>query len=858
MARVRFVLGIFLFMSLPAWAQRLPGNVVPEHYNLAFAPDLQKATFSGEESIDIHVLEATNSITLNAVEIEFREAVILQEGKAQTAQVRLDAPKEQATLTVPEQLRPGTATIQVKFSGVLNRKLRGFYLAQGRARNYAVTQFESTYARRAFPSFDEPALKATFDVTLLVDKGDTAISNGRITDDTAGPAGKHTLKFSTTPKMSTYLLAIAVGDFDCNEDQADGVPIRVCGRPAWKPYTKAALRYAQEILKYLNQYHGTKYPFGKLDIVGVPELEPGGMENTAAIFCRENIFINDKDSSTELRNLVFGLLAHEMAHQWFGDLVTLRWWDDIWLNEGFATWMSAKASEALHPEWNLSAQAVQENNSALKTDSLSHTHALHSAAETPDEIYALFDPISYYKGAAILRMIESYAGPEVFRKGVNAYLHKFSYGNAAAADFWKSMTESSGAPIDEVMATFVNQAGEPLVSVKSACAGGKTEITLSQQRFLENRSTAPAATGSLWAIPICIKSATGKPACHVLRKSQQTIAMEGCAPWLFANPGAQGYYRTAYELPALQKLGATAMTALTPGERISLLNDTWALVKAGRAGVGDYLELVTKLKQDTDSAVVESYKEALTAIQGYLLTPQDQEPFHAWIRQTFNPLLAQKKWTGVKEESDEDRALRANLMEVLGIGEDPEVIHESELMTDRYLKDPGALDARTARSAAAIAARFGDSARFEKFQETIKAARSADQYYNLMLAIPEFRDPQIVIGWLEAGVALEAQGGVYRIASALSNPATSELGWKWLKKRWSKVESGLSMTSGGAIVQATRSFCDSDSRQDVEKFFSEHKIFSAERKLQQSLESIDSCIYYRNRQQNVLAAWLRR
>src|SRR5260370_21896309 len=298
-------------------AQRLPQGIVPDHYDLAFTPDLQKATFAGEESLQVKVQGLSASVTLNAIEIDIQEASVPQGDNTQTATVTFYPEKQQVTLAVDGGLEPGLASIHIKFTGTLNDKLRGFYLAKTKLRNYAVTQFEATDARRAFPSFDEPALKAKFDITLIIDRADTAISNGHIMADVSGPgADKHTVKFSTTPKMSTYLVAMAVGDFECSESSADNVPIRVCGTPDKKPLEAAALRYAGEILKYYNQYYGTPYPFGKLDLVGAPDFEPGAMENTAAIFYRESLlFIDDNNSSVHAHQEVFEVLAHEMAHQ---------------------------------------------------------------------------------------------------------------------------------------------------------------------------------------------------------------------------------------------------------------------------------------------------------------------------------------------------------------------------------------------------------------------------------------------------------------------------------------------------------------------------------------------------------------
>src|SRR6185437_2093134 len=329
-----------LFACAGLLAQRLPDNVVPDSYDLKFEPDLASATFTGDETIHVHLQKPATAIVLNAAELEFKEAWIGSADFKQAAAVTTDEKNETVTVTVPAVVTPGAAEIHFRFTGILNDKLRGFYLSQTARRRYAVTQFEATDARRAFPSFDEPAYKAVFRITLVVDKGDTAISNGKIISDTPGPgSGKHTLQFSDSPRMSTYLVAMMVGDFACLTGGADGIPIRVCAVPEKKDLLSFALLSAENILKFYDTYYQTKYPFQKLDIIAFPDFSAGAMENTAAITYRETLLtIDDKNASVDAHQAVVSVLAHEMAHMWFGDLVTMKWWDDIWLNEGFATW----------------------------------------------------------------------------------------------------------------------------------------------------------------------------------------------------------------------------------------------------------------------------------------------------------------------------------------------------------------------------------------------------------------------------------------------------------------------------------------------------------------------------------------
>ncbi|HEY6969364.1 MAG TPA: M1 family metallopeptidase [Candidatus Angelobacter sp.] len=878
----RLIFISLLLLAAFAAAQRLPQDVIPQNYNLTFTPDLAAATFTGDEIIQVNIQKPTSSITLNSAEIQFQKVTITQGANSQEARVTPDAQKEQASLTVGLQLTQGPATIHIQYSGILNDKLRGFYLAKTKVRRYATTQFEATDARRAFPSFDEPAFKATFDITLIIDKGDTAISNGRIVADTPGPAeAKHTLKFSTTPKMSTYLVAMAVGDFQCNEGEADSIPIRVCGTPDKKPLGQVALRYAQEILKYYNQYYGIKYPYGKLDVLGVPDFEAGAMENTAAIFYRESLlFIDDKNSSIESHAAVFLVLAHEMSHQWFGDLVTMKWWDNIWLNEGFANWMEKKPMQALHPEWGAMLEAVKDTNNALQVDSLRNTHPIRAKAETPDEINELFDSISYDKGAAVLRMIESYVSPAVFQRGVNTYLRKFQYGNATAEDFWTAMTLASGRPVDRIMPTFVNLPGEPLIKVKAECVTPKaqtttttgrkkkrrrtvvqphpkTEITISQQRFFIDGSAD--TSNQLWSIPVCLKTDENKTFCQLVQERQQVVPAVGCSNWVFTNANAVGYYRTEYDPELLRKLGAVSLTGLTTAERMALIQDEAALVSAGREKIGSLLDLIGSLSSDQERAVMESYSPSLENTDNYLLTSADRETYHTWLRALFRPMLGKLGWTAAAGESDDTHTLRADVIEILGkIAQDTDTIRESTRLARQYLQDPNSLDPTLAQSILQVAARAGDAALLDEYLAGMRRMTSPEQYYNVGEALAEFQGPLLVERVLQLAVSPEMrnQDAPHLIAAELANPANQSPAWQWITAHWTDVEKKITMSSGGEIVGATRSFCDAGRRDQVQQFFNEHKVPSAERVLKQATEQINACISFRERQQPNLGVWL--
>ena len=556
------LLAACLFSALAgANAQRLPANVRPDHYSLALTPDLKTATFTGTETINVTLAAPSKTITLNALELKIDS--VTAGGEAAT--VSFDTTKEQATFTFAKALAAGHQTLAVSYSGILNDKLRGFYLSKSKARNYAVTQFESTDARRAFPCFDEPALKATFDVSLTIDKGDSVISNANMISDRPEGEAKHTVIFATTPKMSTYLVAFLVGDFVCTKGSSDGVPIRACSTPDKVALTPFAVHAAEHFLKYYDSYFGIKYPMPKLDLIGIPDFEAGAMENFGAITYRETeMLVDEKDGSTNEKKRVAVVVAHEMAHQWFGDMVTMQWWDNLWLNEGFATWMENKAANDWHPEWHFKRDTADSLNDTLNYDAVRTTRTIRARAETPAEISEMFDGIAYGKAGAVIGMIESWIGPQVFQQGVHNYLAAHLYGNATAEDFWNAQTTTSKQPVDKVMSSFVDKPGVPVVTFSDQQGSA---FPVAQQRFFLDAPEKKSKDDSPWTIPVCVKTG-GAPECKLVSTETAVLKLEKASPFLYANANDTGYYRVAYTPEQVKAITAAAETSLTVAERI--------------------------------------------------------------------------------------------------------------------------------------------------------------------------------------------------------------------------------------------------------------------------------------------------
>ena len=850
-----------LLTALPASAQRLPTIVSPSHYDLKFVVDLNRERFDGTETIRVQVAEPTASVVLNAFEITFQDVTIGTGAAAQTAAVTLDAASQTATLTVARPLPKGATEIHAKFSGILNTQLRGFYISKTKLRKYAVTQFESTDARRAFPCFDEPAFKATFNVTLTIDRGDTAISNGRVLSDVVGPAvTQHTMTFSTTAKMSSYLVAMTVGDFKCLDGAADAIPIRICATPDKRDLGRLALESAQQILTFYDAYYAIKYPFGKLDVVAVPDFAAGAMENTGAIFYRETDLLADaRSASVDTRKKIASILAHEMAHQWFGDLVTMQWWDDIWLNEGFATWMANKPLAATHPDWNIDVDEADENRTALGLDSLKSTRPIHADVMTPAQIDEAFDAIAYQKGAAVLRMIESYVGAETFKKGINAYLQAHAYGNATSEDFARSIAGTSGKPVERILPTFVNQPGVPLLDVSIACANGQTAVTVKQQRFLIDASQAEAGR---WQIPICVKApGRATAACEVLTDTSATLHIAGaCAPWVFANAGAHGYYRTAYPPDMLRAIAPRVATDLTAPERLVLLDDEWALVRAGRHTAGDYLTLAAGYGHERSSGVLEEVARRLGVIDEDLTTAATRPGFETFARSLLRPLFDEVGFAGAAGDTDQRRRLRAVLIGALGaISQDPDVVAKSRAALDRALAGGPPLEPTVAGAIVKAAASHGDDKLFDALGAAADRAASPDEQYRYLYALGDFRDPALIDRGLQRSLSpqLRSQDTAIYLAQFLTNPAARPRAWAFIKSNWAALEPKITISGGDVnLVRSLGSFCEAPGRDDVAAFFAAHALPGAARTLTQTVEQINHCLALREQQTPAVTAWL--
>ncbi len=844
-----------LLPSTGAAAQRLPGLARPQHYTLQLTPNLQTATFKGDETIDLTLAEAADSIVLNAWQLRVGQVTALAGGNSLTAAVSLDPHLQRATFHFAHKLPAGPVTLKIGYTGILGGNLRGFYLSRTSTRNYAVTQFEPTDARRAFPSFDEPAYKATFDVSLVVAQGDTAIGNTNIVSDSPGPAaGEHTIRFARTPKMSTYLVAFLVGDFKCISGQSDGVPIRACATPDKVQFTRYALSAAEFCLHYYDEYFGIKYPMPKLDMVAVPDFEAGAMENFGAITYREqSMLLDEKNASVDAKKVVAVDVAHEMAHQWFGDMVTMEWWNNIWLNEGFATWMSHKPLATWKPEWEIPESEASELNTTLDLDGGRATRPIRARADTPGEINEMFDGIAYGKAAAVLLMMENYLGEQTFRAGVHGYLQAHMYGNATAEDFWNALKGSSGKPADKIMESLVTQPGEPLLTFGGFQEGG---VEVTQKRFFLDPKTTEDQERS-WILPVCLKNGGDQADCPILNgRTQRLQTPQG--PFFYGNAGGKGYYRSRYDPTTYQQLLRLVETELTASERITFLGSQWAQTRAGLVTIGDFLNLAAAVRDDRSSFVISTVSTALQVIdQQVASTPEEREQLAAWVRKNFAPAL-EGLGGPTGEDSPGKNLLRATLFGLVGsIGGDPRIVAQAPQIWARYLHNPTSVDPTLAARALTVAAQNGDAIFFDQLQRLCETSGDPQVRIQSLQALASFRDPTLVTRALDYAVSkkVKNQDALRLVQIEMGDAHTRDQAWQYIQHNWSQVEAQLTPWMGGALVQSTGSFCSLERKSQVSEFFARHSVAATSHALDVARDRITDCVDLRAAQGPNMERW---
>src|SRR5262245_5236948 len=652
--------------SLETTPGKLPKTVVPVHYALDLRPDLVKHTLSGTAVIDVEVREPAERVVINAVDITFGAATIDGVGPANNIEVDKDA--QTATLTFPRPIDVGRHTLRITYSAQVNKFGRGLYSIDYRTddgrRRMIASHLEPADARRIFPGWDEPAFKATFDLTVTVPQRFLAVSNMPVVREVPVRAGRKRVSFERTPRMSTYLFVLVAGELERINGEAEGVIIGVVPTQGKSANGRYAIDTSIKLLRYFNDYFDSKYPLPKLDLIALPSNGASAMENWGGITFFENGLLYDPASSSiEAQRRTFILLAHEIAHQWLGNLVTMAWWNDIWLNEGFASWMQYKAAEHLHSEWQPWLNSNGAKQSAMARDTQRTARSIQQPVANETEARAVFDTITYSKGQALVRMVETYLGEDIFRDAMRRYVKAHAYSNATTADLWRALEAASGKAVAAVTSAYTEQPGVPLIVAETRCREGGQSIALKQDRFTVRD---PDAKPQRWPVPVTYGPAGGAPTgTTVLLDGTAEIPAGHCGDAIKLNLDDVGYYRVRYDA-GMQDALARALTAMAPVDRVNLLADSWALVESYREPPSAYFELADQLAGDDHRTVADQVIRTLTRVDGLQRGRAGRAAFQAYARATLRPIFERLGWQGVDGEGNDRVLLRARLIRTLG------------------------------------------------------------------------------------------------------------------------------------------------------------------------------------------------
>jgi len=721
--------------------EMLPTTVTPEHYRIDITPDASALTFKGVVDIDISVHRATDKIVLNGADLHIDNAALAGEPKSPA--ISYDDKLQRLTLALTHPLKPGAYTLTLHYRGRIYRQASGLFALDydtpnGKARAL-FTQFENSDARRFVPSWDEPGRKATFELTATAPAEQMPISNMPITATQMLPGNLKRVHFATTPKMSTYLLFYGVGNFERAHRDVEGVDVGVVVKRGDLASAEYALNAAADILPYYNRYFGTPYPLPKLDLIAGPGTSQffGAMENWGAIFYFERFLLVDARVSTQTdKQWVYVVVAHEMSHQWFGDLVTMAWWDDLWLNEGFASWMENKVTDHFHPEWKIWLQALSDKQSAMREDADDGTHAIISPIKDVLQASSAFDAITYLKGAAVIRTLESFLGEDAFRAGVRRYMHDHAYGNTLTDDLWKELDQASTRPITRMAHDLTLQAGVPMVIEESSrCEHERTRLELSQGHFAIDPGSTPAR---IWEVPVIAATLGGASATSTVSgPAPQSVELPGCGP-VILNAGQTGYFRSRYTNQSLAAL-ASNFAALLPDDQLGVVNDTNSLALVGQEPMAAFLQLAKNFPADADPIVVTTLVSRLRELDRMYDGLANQMQLRAYLLRILDPIFARLGWDKRPGESDNTALLRADLLAALGWIGDSSVRAEARRRFERYLSDPSSLDAGTRRSVLQVVAMQCDPTTWGELHDLARSAKTElerQELYNL-LATPE-------------------------------------------------------------------------------------------------------------------------
>ncbi|HVW29927.1 MAG TPA: M1 family aminopeptidase [Polyangiaceae bacterium] len=854
---------------------RLPAGASPRSYRWELTVDPVKPRFTGKVTIAARVAAPTRAIVLHGRGLTIRSAAVVTPSLGRlpaTASFRKAAHSkgeaDELVLTTAEEIPAGDTSFEISYDAPFAEGLHGLYRVEENGKSYAFTQFEPVGARLAFPCFDEPGFKVPFEVSVTVPSDMVALSNmpeaARTPSDDGGSV---TVDFQRSPPLPTYLVALAVGPIEIREAPMAGkTPLRlgaVAGRTRLGDY---GLVVARDSLSILQKYFGSAYPYPKLDLLAVPNFAAGAMENAGLVtFREERLLLDETTASTAMRRAIANTVAHELSHMWFGDLVTLAWWDDIWLNEGFATWMATRVLDTWRPELGAGVDELGFVAHVQDVDTLSSARKVRQPVRSTTDALEAFDGITYEKGAALLGMVERWITPDVFQKGVTTYLGEHLFGNATANDLFSALGRAGGQDVAAVLGSFTEQTGVPLVKM-SACRleKGVPVVRLTESEY--QPLGAPEPTGKHWRIPVCVHvAATGAKdtACTLLTtgEARLTLPVSTCPRFIHPNADEAGYYHSTSSVDALTVLATLSRGALTVRERVGVLLDAWALVESGAVSAGDFLGLTQHFRGDPEPAVWQRIVDSLEYLDDEIVSDEDRPVLAAFTKR----LLAQDAralgWEAIPKESDNDRMRRRLVLEALGrVGRDEPTLARARGVADRWLQDPASVDGDIASVALPLAAMSGDAGLFERFKTRLSTAKTPVERVLSLTALSSFTDPSLVRRALDLVLdgTVRAQDQAYIFRGVFARSAVRDVAFGIVRDRVDDFLAKIPPFARGRTIPTFARGCSEAESQRARALF-EPKIASlegADRGLSLALESTHRCAALREHERQPLGAWL--
>jgi puromycin-sensitive aminopeptidase len=854
-------------------AYRLPRGVLPRHYAIEIDARIGVETLHGRVAIQVDIITPSATIELHARDLSISEAILSSAGQTLQGSVLLDADRELAIVHLPQIVSAGPATLRLVYEGRISTNgLQGMYLGTNGAERMICTQCETVGARSVLPCFDEPDFKASFAWSVTTTADAVVLTNGvleRVVESADGTS--KTWTFAPTPPMSSYLLAAGIGNLaGTSVEVVNGVPLCIWTLAGKEGTGQFALRYTARLLPWYEDYFAAPYAFGKLDQLAVPVFAPGAMENAGLIMSQDVLLLMDPDTSSwRNEKRIATVIAHEFAHMWFGDLVTMRWWDDIWLNESFANWMAYRVVEALSPEYQIWDDFGVSAGMILGTDALASTHPIYKRAETPQDIEENFDQITYVKGCAVLRMVEHYLGADSFRAGIRTYMREFAEGNASGSDLWRHLQNASREPVAQLMESWILQAGHPIVRVGLDTSGDTATLRLEQRRFFSRESSVSGENEQLWYVPLVIryKDDAGKHETRYLlteRSAALTLPVTGALSWCYANAGEIGFYRQQFDSRLIDVL-LVHLDELEPAEQLGLLRDQWALVQSGTLPIGTYLDMLTVLARSDDYRIVRQIAIALGMIDD-LVEDAGSKPaldaFRRWVSSIFEPKLAALGYEPRVGETEGQAQTRSFVIDaMIRYAHDPAAIERARAAAVRESEDPRGVDANLAPIFVGAAAEFGDDALQQRYLGIYQQRKASDaspqEVERYVASFPRFDRPEMVqrtFEWIDEGI-FPFQNILTILAMMVARRRTQVAAWNWIKSHWDFIENDAASLLPH-LVQATGQL-PAQLRPDLVAFYGEHLHGELQASVAQALEQIDQTAELKAKTHNDLLAWFK-